>query len=95
MADYSGTAELLDSAGNVVDTVRVYLHVGTTSGGLKSWGGHIEPATFEGGDWDPVRRIRLPDGNEADIFITKVNIRGDNNDVIREGQIQGSGPPPF
>lgn len=96
MADrYDGTAELLDGAGSVIDTVRVYLQKQGGDGGLISWAGHIEPTTFEGGHWDQVKRVRLRDGSEGDVIITKENIRSDDRGTTREGQIQGSGTAPF
>ena len=94
--EHRGNAELLNGLGEVVDHVTVSLQARPATGIRRgSWGGHIQPREGLGPDWDGVVTIRLEDGTEAPIVITKDRFRSAESDTIRTGTIQGSGSPPF
>jgi len=88
-SDYFGRLELLDVAGNVVDTVDARLQIEVL------WGGQIAPTEGLGVDWNEVAAIRLENGIEAAANVTKEKIRSAESDTIRTGHIVGSGSPPF
>jgi hypothetical protein len=87
--NYFGRLELLDVAGNVVDSVDARLQIELL------WGGQIAPTEGLGVDWGDVAAIRLENGVEAAVNVTKESIRSAETATFRTGQIVGSGSPPF
>ena len=89
-----GTAQLLDEAGTVFDTVRVSLFKRSD----RTWNGVVKKTTFEGGPWEHIVKIRLggDDGPEADVRLTDRTKRlTDGSGEIRDAYIEGKGPAPF
>ena len=92
MGNYNGRAELLDTAGKVVDTVEVTLE-SSAAGGRKGseWSGTIDKASSTGPTWGDVARIRLNGGREGRVVIAGDYIGSGS----RFGLVRGIGPVPF
>ena len=90
--DYSGTAQLLNDEGQVIDEVTVALRYTQNPHGLGEWARKIHPANISPGDWMLTRKIRLSNDKTADAFVQNVNY---TDQGTQNGWLVGSGPPPF
>lgn len=91
---YQGEADLVDSDGDVIDTVEVALrYFSPGEGEPGTWDGYIA-GPDRGGDWMEATKLRMPDGTESGIA---VNVIAESREgaSLREARIRGLGERPF
>ncbi|WP_143138770.1 hypothetical protein [Lentzea waywayandensis] len=89
MFSYSGEAELTFADGRTVSLSAVNLRESQGRGGLKEWSGTAQTATPIMAD---AARIKLPNGAEADVLVTNVQVSSSAPGARLT--LSGSGLPP-